>query len=510
MCFNTFTQYIKSENFQQLGFKFKANYEPRLWFQFADDASVISGAQHESILLNALFTRWCQWSMMIIRRVDKCKTFGMAKIGSQCKQYLPKLFLNNELVPQVKLEESFTYLGRHFNYAMDDAEHKSHVQERTNETLQDIDKLPLHPRHKIALYKSYLLSQISWDLTVANIGLTWVKNNLDNVASLYLRRWLEIPMNGTLDICLLSRTRFGLDLILPSTKLTQCQSVIRQRLKNSMNADIRAIYEDTSKGTNVQYDTSQSTRNVIKSIRKTKEDRVVQEQKSQGLVLSFLLTDVLSSTIKLWSIAQSALPRYIFNFTVSYLNNSLPTSENMVNWGQSNNSSCSACAETETLLHVVAGCKAYLRETRYDWRHNSVLLFLTKTFIKIKGVEIYSDLDDYRSPSIITGELLRPDLLIISKEVLYVLELTVGFETNLCNNWVRKQNKYKDLIVSLSQSYEDVKFINLSMGALGVYNKSCNSFFSMMDELKLSKVEKKYIARTTTNLAIRCSYYIFS
>ena len=35
--------------------------------------------------------------------------------------------------------------------------------------------------------------------------------------------------------------------------------------------------------------------------------------------------------------------------------------------------------------------------------------------MKIKGVEIYSDLDDYRSPSIITGELLRPDLLIISK-----------------------------------------------------------------------------------------------
>ena len=129
--------------------------------------------------------------------------------------------------------------------------------------------------------------------------------------------------------------------------------------------------------------------------------------------------------------------------------------------------------------------------------------------MKIKGVKIYSDLDDYRSLSIITGELLRPDLLIISKGVLYVLELTVGFETNLCNNSVRKHNKCKDLIVSISQSYEDIKFINVSMGALGVYSKSCNSFFSMMDELKLSEVEKKYIARTATNLAIRCLYYIF-
>ena len=135
----------------------------------------------------------------------------------------------------------------------------------------------------------------------------------------------------------------------------------------------------------------------------------------------------------------------------------------MATWGQSNDSSCSACSETETPLHIVAGCKVYLRETHYDWRHNSVLLCLIKTFMKIKGVQIYSDLDDYRSPSIITDELLRPDFKIISKEVLYV------FETNLRNNSVRKHNKYKDLIVSLSQSYEDVKFINLSICALGVY-----------------------------------------
>ena len=137
----------------------------------------------------------------------------------------------------------------------------------------------------------------------------------------------------------------------------------------------------------------------------------------------------------------------------------------MATWGQSNDSSCSACSKTKTPLHIVAGCKAYLQETHYDWRYNSVLLFRTKTFMKIQGTEIFSDLDDYRSPSILTFELLRPDLLIICKELLYVLELTVGFKTNLCDNSVRKHNKYKDLIVSLSQSYEDIKFINISLWA---------------------------------------------
>ena len=47
--------------------------------------------------------------------------------------------------------------------------------------LTDIDKLPLHPKHKIELYSKYLLSKISWDLTVADLGITWVKQNLDNI-----------------------------------------------------------------------------------------------------------------------------------------------------------------------------------------------------------------------------------------------------------------------------------------------------------------------------------------
>ena len=100
--------------------------------------------------------------------------------------------------------EQFTYLGRHFNFQMDDEEHKSTLVRKCREILTDIDKLPLHPKHKIELYGKYLLSKISWDLTVADLGMTWVKQNLDNISCSYLRKWLEIPINGTLDIIFFS------------------------------------------------------------------------------------------------------------------------------------------------------------------------------------------------------------------------------------------------------------------------------------------------------------------
>ena len=48
MCFNTFIQFIKAEKFKQLGFSDHDGtnhlFNPVHWFQFADDAGVISSS----------------------------------------------------------------------------------------------------------------------------------------------------------------------------------------------------------------------------------------------------------------------------------------------------------------------------------------------------------------------------------------------------------------------------------------------------------------------------------
>jgi len=41
--------------------------------------------------------------------------------------------------------------------------------------------LNIHPRNKLLLYYRYVLSKISWHLTVAGLGKTWISENLDNV-----------------------------------------------------------------------------------------------------------------------------------------------------------------------------------------------------------------------------------------------------------------------------------------------------------------------------------------
>jgi hypothetical protein len=55
MCFNTFIQHIKAEKYRQFGFSFKL-LNPIHWFQFADDAAVITGQESENqhLLINVV------------------------------------------------------------------------------------------------------------------------------------------------------------------------------------------------------------------------------------------------------------------------------------------------------------------------------------------------------------------------------------------------------------------------------------------------------------------------
>ena len=99
-------------------------------------------------------------------------------------------------------------------------------------------------------------------------------------------------------------------------------------------------------------------------------------------------------------------------------------------------------------------------------RHDSALPFLANTFSSLKQCTVYADLPSFLSPCFITGESYRPDLLLLTdKNILYILELAVGFRTNMQNNSDRKATKYSSLTAPLS--YRKVQFVNRSMSAIG-------------------------------------------
>ena len=129
---------------------------------------------------------------------------------------------------------------------------------------------------------------------------------------------------------------------------------------------------------------------------------------------------------------------------------------------------------------------------------------LANTFSSLSQFKIYADLPSFASPCLITGDSLRPSLLLLmGNSVLYILELTLGFETSMQVNGIRKTNK------DLSATYNKVAFINLSMGALSVMDSSCDSFLSLLQDLSFDKLVQKRIIMKTINIAIRTSYVNF-
>ena len=111
----------------------------------------------------------------------------------------------------------------------------------------------------------------------------------------------------------------------------------------------------------------------------------------------------------------------------------------------------------------------------------------------------------------ITVESLRPDLLSLTKDhLLYILELILGFETNIQNNSNRKAAKYSSLLSKLSPSYSKVAFINLPMGAIGTMDSSCTSFFSLLNELSFDKTIQKRVIKKAMTILILSSYFFFA
>ena len=205
-----------------------------------------------------------------------------------------------------------------------------------------------------------------------------------------------------------------------------------------------------------------------------------------------------------------SLPRNLYSFAIRYLSNSLANGTNAVKWGIANSSKCLFCGENQTLQHVVSACKVSLNGGRWNWRHDSILINIARMLGKIKDLKVYCDIADseFQTPSVITGDAERPDIVVVKERSCYLIELTVGFETNITKNSERKRMKYKDLTERLENDYT-VKYCDLSLGAIGVIGTESKDIQKTFEELGLSKEESSYLIRKISNVCLRATYFIF-
>ena len=94
---------------------------------------------------------------------------------------------------------------------------------------------------------------------------------------------------------------------------------------------------------------------------------------------------------------------------------------------------------------------------------------------------------------------MRPDLVLtIENKCIYILELTVGFESNLLANARRKREKYQDLVNEELKNYQKAQFVNVSISSLGLLSETSLSLIEMLKDLEFDEACRKYLIRRIT------------
>ena len=201
-------------------------------------------------------------------------------------------------------------------------------------------------------------------------------------------------------------------------------------------------------------------------------------------------------------------------FYLNAVTNTLPTGNNLMQWGKSTSDLCKLCKGRETTCHVLNNCKVALDQGKYTWRHDNILAYIAscldpnkyKCFIDIPG---YQTVTAGTIPVEHLVTPLRPDIVIIDekKKSMHIFELTCPLEPNITKRNSEKSEKYAHFVTDIDQFRTKVTCFEVgSRGYVSPDNhdrlKSLHAFCKPNTKLKLFK-------ENISALAIYSSYAIF-
>ena len=139
-------------------------------------------------------------------------------------------------------------------------------------------------------------------------------------------------------------------------------------------------------------------------------------------------------------------------------------------------------------MHVLNSCPKALSLRRYNERHDNVLEVLANFFENTlpEDFKVISDLPKYQPyifPPHIAQTDERPDIVVWSDSAreVWVIELTVCFETSYEVAHTRKTSRYADLMEQITSSNFDGELVTLEVGSRGFL--SLPSFTTLKQQL---------------------------
>ena len=483
LCFNLLMKTIAKPELSHLGFIWGPQHTPFecSWLQFADDAAIVSNSPRDTQTLLNIFIAWCNWSCMTIR-LDKCTTFGMRKYDNTFSQFDPAIFINGEQIPVVSAGGSFVYLGKIFSFDLKKDEAKNKMSEKLATLLRITSQLKVKPQWKLEILRRYIHAQLSFDLRLYDVGVTWVEPHLDSIYYQHVRNWLGLPVSSCVkEVVVMPKSSCGLDI--PSFLDTFERLCLKKRhkLKHSSEPEIQQIWHDSSYK-NITIDSylneDVSTTSGLSSLRKHQEltaQTHLFSLNTQGLIVKSVTGSISKQNISVWSSTLDSMPQYIFGFARKALIQQLPTASNLHRWKKIDSPMCKLCNsdKVQSNKHVLNNCSDAKALERYSQRHDNILSLLANWIwsVKSEDQELFVDLPSEKWNSIaqVFQPTCHPDILVIDQSRIIVLELTICHGTNLVKSKNYKIDKYNDIQSKLQAAYlnHDTLVYTFEISSLG-------------------------------------------
>ena len=366
------------------------------------------------------------------------------------------------------------------------------------EVLRLIDARPIRGEYKVWIYKSYLIPSILFNLTVDRISLATSMKIQTKITS-YLKKWLKLPRCATISALFHPEV---LNLPYLPHQLEKCK--LRYLASVSLSADhsiqsLTVLVKDPQFHQDEQLPSNSVTvfssaksllkRKDLKSLYCQLQEKHIEvwsnHLESLSVQRKFLDLIPLEAKSKVWSRIITSLPAGQLSFLIRAGIDCLPTPATLSRWKYQCDTSCRLCHSSScTTHHILNCCPVSLNQGRYTWRHDSILLCLTNILKSnvTPDTQIYADIPGHRAsdtpsatiPLNILCTSARPDIVIIHKDTITLLELTVPINTTEGLNNARERKHAKDNYIHLlgdlnSKGYfADLETIEI--GSLGHYS----------------------------------------
>ena len=574
---------------------------------YVDDHTIITSSPENAQCMLDILDNYFAWSECMKAKPPKCRaiSFKVFKNGvcdrftpmaeTKYSAYDPKLKVSGKNIPFLG-EEPFKFLGRKISFKKGRL-NREEIKESLIENLEIVSKANLTGPMKLWLYNHFIIAFITWPFMIYDLPLSF-GGELKALATSYLKRWLGVTKTISESVLYRSKDHFGLGLTNLITHLKKMQVCRMHMLKYSQDDTSRKLYKHMSerdkppvnklgipskskvwKPTNAlekaerdfyldsfALDRKQqavvnksavkmSRHNVLKRVEKDDEETRLTRCYSYAIQGDWLNFDAVVKADLSWNSLIYSIPQELLKFHLNSTHNVLPTSDNIRRWGKTNvDLKCCLCGYSKpTLKHVLNGCPMALKQGRYTWRHDSILLRLVEelqsclghanscainnikiedTFIKFvregkqpsksklpfrKGLLFKANdwVLAYDSPQLplvfphhIVQTSLRPDIIIFSDTTrqVFILELTVPSEDNIVQRHTDKENKYAKLLDDIKMNQWTGHVFGVEVGSRGYVAKS---FGFALQKLGLKQDAIRKLRKAISLICMRCSYSIY-